>query len=186
MSLLGKSAAGLLPASPVTAERAPTAWTERLLDPGPDLQIVHSSGLAEAPDDPIGAQRLALWADGRATLLLDRGSRGGQRAWRGRVPVAVVDAIREALAAARFPDIPTPPIPPGPSFRVVEAHAGGDSARVVLVRHVAERDSATAALCSRFDGLVQALRGESLPGFLQDHPVVAIERTEVDPTAVAP
>ncbi len=96
------------------------------LQPSPDLVLTYASGLESSPSDRRGKSVLTLRGEGSAQL--ENRWYTKQRAYRGSVAPAVVEAILGALLAAGFPAVPPHPLPSGSSLRTLHLRNGGHEA----------------------------------------------------------
>ena len=139
-----------------------------LKQPPPDLAVVHAVGIPDAPDDPVGSQRIRLQRDG--TLGLEWAHRSRAASIRGTVADAVVERVFVILRDGGFPHVAWVDFPPGPSFRSLGIERGSASlASVPMARRHYEGVEPWAELFRIFDSLCVQLRGP-LPGFRNEIP----------------
>jgi hypothetical protein len=123
-------------------------------------RIAYTAGDEHSPTNPWGRTYLSIEPDGIARL--EQRHLGRHRAWTGRVDVATVTRLHDALASVGFPEVPPHPVPGGAAIRTL-ALIEGDHRRAALVAwHAAKKLPGYAEVFEVLDSIVRQLSEDSL------------------------
>ncbi|MEL6347491.1 MAG: hypothetical protein AAFV53_30555 [Myxococcota bacterium] len=151
---------------PLLDDAPPVDWPRTLQSPGTDLILVHDDGQENAPDDPIGRNRLVLHGDGRARL--ENRKSGQQRGWEATLRPDTLASLTKILRQMSFPNIPMRPLVPGASARWVRLMSAARFAGAVLSRDYSERHEPDRSFCVLVDTLIAQISGFTFYAHLND------------------
>jgi hypothetical protein len=98
-------------------------------------RLTYSIGNEHNPVDPFGRSELVVEPTGSARL--DHSSRGGHRAWTGRIEPAALARLWAALEQAGFPSVPAQSVPPDAPLCTLVVEAGGTRQAALVAWHAA-------------------------------------------------
>jgi hypothetical protein len=137
-----------------------------------DWQLSCDIGLEHSPTNPWGKTVLVVAGDG--ALSLDQRMSGGYRsAWSGRIDEELVRALRDHLAAARFPSGGQRVYAPDASIVRLELRERGARRSVELDYYTAEETPGYRELLGALEAIATQLSGGRIRrGVLELPPVV--------------
>ena len=144
-------------------------WVALLQEPSL-MTFVHDDGNENAPDDPIGRNRLVIRSD--LTVWLENRKSGQVRQWSARASAETLPLLASHLTSIGFPALPMRKLVPGMSLRSVRVLVSGHFGGSVLVRSWAIEGSTVWSFCDLVDVLIAQASGFVLFEHLRDAPIM--------------